>query len=140
MRIIVRCYGLIIILVVSIMMFAQMMIFNVRRDELVNCISIAMSNTQILLQEQIEDEIYGTHTKRKEITSNKQYLEEFSQCFYKLIVSDSQFNIKVYGIDYTKGLLDIEVESTFQMFNGHKKTMKSRKTSIIDIREGGNKF
>lgn len=130
---IIRCFGMSMILIVSMMIFMQMMIFNVRRDELVNCISIAMSNTQIIIQEQIEDQIYGTNTKRKTISSNKEYLEEYTKNFYKLVTSDSDFKIKVYGIDYMKGLLDIEIESSFKMLNGDVKTIKSRKTSIIDV-------
>ena len=43
------------------------------------------------------------------------------------------FKIKVFGIDYTKGFLDIEVESHFKMFNGEVKVIRSRKTSIVDI-------
>lgn len=133
MKMIVRCFGMSMILIVSLMIFMQMMIFNVRRDELVNCISIAMSNTQIIIQEQIEDSLYGTNNKRKSISSNKEYLEEYTRNFYKLVTSDSDFKIKVYGIDYTKGLLDIEVESSFKMLNGDIKSIKSRKTSIIDV-------
>ncbi len=133
MRIIARCFGLSIVLVLSIMIYAQMMIFNVRKDELVNCISIAMTSTQIVMQEQIEDITYGTDTRRKTISSNEMYLEEFVVNFYKLTSSDSKYKIKVFGIDYTKGFLDIEIESQFKMFNGKTKTITSRKTSIVDI-------
>lgn len=135
MRVLIRCFNLSIILIVSILIFAQMMIFNVKRDELINCISTAMSSTQIIMQEQIEDGIYGTNVRRKTITSNEQYLDEFLIHFYKLITTDSDYIINVYGIDYTKGLLDIEIESHFKMFNGKEKVIKSRKTSIIDVVE-----
>jgi predicted site-specific integrase-resolvase len=65
MRVIARCFGLSIILIVSIMIYAQMMMLNVQKDELVNCISTAMTSTQIIMQEQIEDFNYGTNTRRK---------------------------------------------------------------------------
>lgn len=133
MRVIARCFGLSVILILSIIICAQMMIFNVRKDELVNCISTAMTSTQIVMQEQIEDIHFGTNMRRKSIESNQQYLEEFVVNFYKLTTSNSTFKIKVFGIDYTKGFLDIEIESCFRMFNGEMKTIKSRKTSIIDI-------
>lgn len=135
MRVLIRCFNLSIILIVSILIFAQMMIFNVKRDELINCISTAMSSTQMIMQEQIEDGIYGTNVRRKTITSNEQYLDEFLIHFYKLVTTDSDYIINVYGIDYTKGLLDIEIESHFKMFNGKEKVIKSRKTSIIDVIE-----
>ena len=133
LRVIARCFGLSIILIISIMIYAQMMVFNVRKDELVNCISTAMTSTQIVMQEQIEDMTFKTNTKRKTIHSNQEYLDEFAINFYKLTTTDATFKIKVFGIDYTKGFLDIEIESQFKMFNGKTKTISSRKTSIVDI-------
>ena len=133
MRLLVRLYGMGMVFLLSAMIFLQMMSFNIRRDELVNCISTAMSSTQIVIQEQIEDDLYGTNTKRKSIDSNEEYLEEFATNFYKLVTTDSNFEIKVYGIDYTKGFLDVEVVSSFPMIGGNTKTITSRKTSIVDI-------
>lgn len=133
MRLIVRIYGMCMIFVLSAMIFLQMMSFNVRRDELINCTSMAMSSTQIVIQEQIEDDLYGTETRRKDITSNEEYLEEFATNFYKLVSTNSNFHIDVYGIDYTKGFLDVEVTSSFPMFLGGTKTITSRKTSIVDV-------
>lgn len=133
MRVLTRCFGLSVILIISIILYAQMMVFNVRKDELISCISTAMSSTQIIMQEQIEDQILNTQTKRKSINSNEQYLNEFASHFYKLTTSNSVFKIKVFGIDYTKGFLDIEIESQFKMFNGKTKTISSRKTSIVDV-------
>ena len=80
-----------------------------------------------------EDDIFNTSTRRKTINSNQEYLEEFALNFDKLTTSNSIFNIKVFGIDYTKGFLDIEVESHFKILNGKTKIISSRKTSIVDI-------
>ena len=85
------------------------------------------------MQEQIEDEIYHTNNKRKAINSNEEYLKEFATNFYKLANSESTFTIKVYGIDYTKGFLDVEVTSSFPMFNGQTKHIVSRKASVVDV-------
>lgn len=133
MRVAVRLYGLGVMFLISCMIFLQLMSFNIRRDELTSCISLAMSSTQIVIQEQIEDDLYGTNTKRKAIASNEEYLEEFATNFYKLVTTDSNFKINVYGIDYTKGFIDVEVVSYFPTFIGSTKTIKSRKTSIVDI-------
>ena len=133
MRVIARCFGLSIILIISILIHSQMMVYNVKQDELVNCISTAMTSTQIVMQEQIEDVIFKTNTKRKSINSNQEYLEEFAKNFYKLTTKNSIFKIKVFGIDYTKGFLDVEVESHFKLFNGKTKIISSRKTSIVDV-------
>ena len=137
MRIVCRCFGISMILIMSVLLFLQMMDFNVRRDELTSCISTAMSNTQIIMQEQIEDQINGTNTRRKTISSNEEYLEEYANNFNKLVTSNSDFDIHVYGIDYTKGFLDIEITSSFTMFNGKTKTITSRKTGIVEVLQDG---
>ena len=128
-----RIFGMSVIFVFACIMVLQMMSMNIRRDELTTCISTAMSSTQIIMQEIIEDQIYGTDTSRKEITSNEEYVEEFASHFYKLVNSDSEYKIKVYGIDYTRGFIDIQVDATYKMFNGEEKTISSRKTSIVDV-------
>ena len=109
MRVIARCFGLSVIFILSILIHMQMMIYNIRQDELINCISTAVTSTQIVMQEQIEDLTFHTSTRRKNIQSNEEYIEEFVKNFYKLTTTDSIYKIKVFGIDYTKGFLDVEV-------------------------------
>ena len=133
MRILTRLFGLGVVLIVVIMLFGQMMMFNIRRGELNSAISTAMSSTQIVMQEQIEDKEYGTNTRRKTISSNDEYIDEFIENFEKLITTDTVYKIRVYGVDYEKGLLDIGVEGSFKMLNGETKTFNSRKTSIVEI-------
>ena len=138
MRIIARCFGLSMITLFGIILFSQLMSFDVRQDELNSCISTAMTSTQIVMQEQIEDQAFGTEARRKSINSNEQYVEEFSLNFYKLVTTDTKYRIRVYGVDYKKGLLDIGVEGSFKMLNGNMKVIKARKTSIVDIIQEGD--
>ena len=133
MKIIIRIFGLSIMLFYVIIIFLQMMSYNVRRDELNRCISVAMTNTQIVMMENIEDKMYGTSNSRKQIISNDDYLEEFAHNFYMLISTNTNYEIRVYAIDYTVGLLSVEVEGSFYTLNGIKKTFSSRKTSFVDV-------
>ena len=110
-----------------------MLMFNIRRGELNTAISTAMSSTQIIIQEQIEDREYGTNNRRKTISSNDEYVEEFVTNFEKLITTDTDYKVRVYGVDYEKGLLDVGVVGSFKMLNGETKTFESRKTSIIEV-------
>lgn len=135
MRILSRLLGLGIVFIVIVMLFSQMMMFNIRRGELNTAISTAMSSTQVVMQEQIEDRQFGTNTRRKTILSNDEYIQEFITNFEKLVNTDTTYKIKVYGVDYEKGLLDIGVDGTFKMLNGDTKTFSSRKTSIVEVLE-----
>lgn len=122
-----------VIFIFSVMMFMQLTEYNVRQDELNNCITTAMSSTQVVMSEQIEDEVYGTNNRRKTISSNTEYVEEFANNFYKLITSNTSYQIEVYAVDYQKGLLSIGVTGKFKMYNGEIKTITSRKTSIVEV-------
>lgn len=135
MRGLTRMFGLSIIFLLLIMIFSQLMVYNVKKDEVVTNVTTASSTTQYAIQEQIEDKIYGTHNARKTINSNQEYLEDFKNNLDKLMSDGSKYEIKVYGIDYEKGLLDVEVISSFKMLNGKVTTVSSRKTSIVDVVE-----
>ncbi len=133
MKIIVRIFGLSVMLFYVILIFLQMIDYNIRRDELNQCISMAMTSTQIIMMENIEDQILGTNNCRKKITSNKEYLDEFKNNFHVLTSTNTDYKIHVYAIDYTTGLLSIGVEGQFLTLNGIKKKFNSRKTSVIDM-------
>ena len=133
MKVIVRIFGLNIMMFYVILIFLQMMDYNVRRDELNHCISMAMTNTQIIMAENIEDTLYGTNNHRKSIESNNEYIEEFACNFHVLVTTNTKYEIYVYAIDYTTGLLSVEVEGTFLTINGVEKKFRSRKTSVVEV-------
>ena len=135
MRLLCRLFGLGFVLVACVALFSQMLMMNIRRDELNVAISTAMSSTQVIMQEQIEDVKLGTSNRRKTISSNDEYVQEFITNFDKLVSTETDYTVKVYGVDYQKGLLDIGVEGKFKMLNGEYKTFDSRKTSIIEVIE-----
>ena len=137
MKVVIRIMGLSIMFFYVILIFLQMMSFNIRRNELNECISLAMTSTQIVMMENIEDEVYGTNNCRRKIESNDEYIQEFANNFYVLITTNTDYEIKVYAIDYTCGLLSIEIEGKFRTLSGLEKEFTSRKTSIIEVMDSG---
>lgn len=133
MKTLLKIYGLAIVIFLFVMIAMQYTDFTVREDELNSNITSAMTATQIVMQENIEDKVFGTDNKRKEISSNEEYVEEFANNFYVLVSTNTDYEIEVYAVDYEKGLLSVGVKGTFKMLNGQTKTIYSRKTSIVDV-------
>lgn len=135
MKIVARIFGLSIILILSYMIAMEFTGYYVRRNELNNCIKTAMTSTQIIMQENIEDEYFGTENARKVIDSNEAYVEEFGNNFYVLPTTNTDYHIDILAVDYTKGLLHVKITGTFTMLNGQQKSFSAEKTSIIDVLE-----
>ena len=135
MKIVTRIFGLSIILILSYMIAMEFTGYYVRRNELNTCITTAMTSTQIIMQENIEDEYFGTENARKVIDSNETYVEEFGNNFYVLPTTNTDYHIDILAVDYTKGLLHVKITGTFTMLNGQRKSFSAEKTSIIDVLE-----
>ncbi|MEQ2776982.1 hypothetical protein [[Clostridium] innocuum] len=132
MKALIRCFMFGMSIIVLIMMFSFFQEVNVRQDELNNIVATAMTQTQTVIKEQIEDKQYKTNNKRYAISNNDEYVAEFTHNLYMLKTTNSDYHITVYGVDYEKGLLDIGVESSFRMWNGQTKTLTTRKTGIVE--------
>lgn len=132
MKALIRCFMLGMSIIVLIMMFSFFQEVNVRQDELNNIVATAMTQTQTVIKEQIEDKQYKTNNKRYAISNNDEYVADFTHNLYMLKTTNSDYHITVYGVDYEKGLLDIGVESSFRMWNGQTKALTTRKTGIVE--------
>lgn len=135
MKIISRIFGLSIVLILGYMIVFELTGYYVRRNELNTCITSAMTSTQIIMQENIEDEYFGTNNARKVIDSNEAYVEEFGNNFYVLPTTNTDYHIDILAVDYTKGLLHVKITGTFNTLNGQQKSFSAEKTSIIDVLE-----
>lgn len=133
MKLIARLMGFTIIGVLFMGMFMELMQLNVRYNELNQITSTAINQTQIVMREQIEDRFFNYTNARVTFNSNDDYLNYFEGCLKKLITSDSKYSYTIYGVDYTKGLISVGVECTYIKLNGDEKTLRTRKTSIVDI-------
>ena len=135
MKIVTRIFGLSIVLILSYMIAMEFTGYYVRRNELNTCITQAMTSTQIVMQENIEDDYFGTDNARKIIDSNEAYVEEFGNNFHVLPTTDTDYHIDILAADYTKGLLHVRITGTFTMLNGQQKTFSAEKTGIVDVLE-----
>lgn len=133
MRVIIRIFSLTIIgLLISIVLI-HCLDLNIRIDELNKTSSLAMSNTQILIQEIIEDRLYGTSNARRNISSNEEYLDLYKDNFYKLINTNSEYEIIDYYADYLRGLLYVNINCKYHTVMGKEKTLNKRLLNIIDV-------
>lgn len=95
---------------------------SVKKNELNGIVARAIQETQRVINDQ-----------RYEINSNDEYLAEFSQNLVRLSSACDNLEIKVYGIDYEKGLIDVEVSIVVKYVNSKEEVIKVRKTSILDV-------
>ena len=133
MRIIIRIFSLTIIgLLISIMLI-HCLDLNIRIDELNKTSSLAMSNTQILVQEILEDRLYGTNNVRRNINSNEEYLNIYKDNLFKLINTNSDYEIIDYYADYLRGLLYVNINCKYHTVMGKEKILNKRLLNIIDV-------
>lgn len=138
MKLMVRGFVLALLACLMIMIKITFGQLTVREDELNTIATQAISTTQISAREQIEDRMYNKENARCRAdnscyNSNEDYLNDLKRNLTALITSKSTYEIKVYGIDYQKGLLDVEIVCKYTQITGKEKTLSKRKTSIVEV-------
>ena len=133
MRIMVRIMGLTIIgLCVSIMLMHSFDLM-IRYDELVKATSLAMSNTQLVMMENIEDIYYKTNNARRKIENDIEYIDLFQENLNLLISTNSSFEIKEWLADARKGLLYVDVVCRFKTIKGDIKTFEKKLLNVVNV-------
>ncbi len=95
---------------------------NSREDELEKAVSGAVKQT-----------VKASHADgQTDITSNKEMVAHFVNVVSSNIKSDGKISVKVLGVDYQEGLLDVKVSETFNYLNGKEKTITVRKCAIYE--------
>lgn len=102
MRIMLRVFGLSVIFMFVCLLFMQMMSYNIRQEELTQTITTAMTGTQTVEQENIEDTMYGTDNARLEINDNTAYKNLFIKNFAKLVGGDEFTSAIGPTVEYRK--------------------------------------
>ena len=64
------------------------------------------------------------------ITSNKEMVAQFIQNMCTSIASDGDLQIKVMGVDYKEGMLDVLMTEKFSYLNGKQTKITTRKCAI----------
>lgn len=115
---------LILIMVLSLGINISIAEKDIRQDEIElstnNAIRQSMNNAKI-------KEMYS-------IENDEELMSEFNRTLLTQINSDSNITVKVYGINYDEGLMNIEVISDFKYFNGADGKVSVRKTIIFNER------
>ena len=106
--------------------------FEIRYDELDKASHMAMTNTQIVMQENIEDIYYKTNNARLKIDTNEDYLNLYKENFNILVNSDGEFNIDGY-CDVYKGLMCVSVSHKYKNFLGQDKILTKKLINVIDV-------
>lgn len=132
MRIIVRSMGLTVIGLCVCLMLMHLLDLNIRYDELDKASHMAMTNTQIVMQENIEDIYYKTNNARLKIDTNEDYLNLYKENFNILVNSDGEFNIDGY-CDVYKGLMCVSVSHKYKNFLGQDKILNKKLINVIDV-------
>ena len=95
---------------------------NSRVDELDKAVSGAVKQT-----------VKASHADgQTDITSNKEMVAHFINTICTNIKSDGKISVKVMGVNYKDGLLDVKVSQTFKYLNGKEKTITVRKCAIYE--------
>ena len=93
-----------------------------RQDELEKAVSGAVKQT-----------VKASHADgQTDITSDKEMVAHFINVVSYNIKSDGKISVKVMGVNYKEGLLDVKVSETFKYVNGREKTITVRKCAIYE--------
>ena len=133
MRIMVRIMGLTIIGLCVSMMLMHSLELNIRYDELDKITSLAMSNTQLVMMENIEDIYYGTDNSRRHINDDLEYINLYKENMNLLISTNSDYVINDYIADARKGLLYVDVSCSFKTVKGDIKTFNKKLLNVVDV-------
>lgn len=120
--------AVICITVVFFIVFTFIIVISIQtqaniREEIYTALDSSINTTERVL-----------YDKRVNISSNDMYLEEFNKNLKSMLKEreDVMYYIDVYGIDYEKGLLDIQVRGVYKNLLGNDIEVRLRKTMIID--------
>lgn len=69
---------------------------------------------------------------KEDIHSNDELITEFNKQLDRQLADGRDYTVKVYGVDYEKGLLDVEVSTSYRNFFGNQNEVSTRRTMIID--------
>ena len=126
MKSLVKGFMFVVIYIVSVLFISVVVQRYIKYNELNRIVSLSLQQSQRVLLDQ-----------RYKIDNNETYLLEFNSHLIRYAHYCKDFHIDIYGIDYQKGLIDVEVSTSLNYPFFDDGMIKLRKTSIID-KNGGD--
>lgn len=134
MRILIKLFGYTFVGLMTLICGLQFVSTNTRLDEMETAATIAMSQTQTVMAEQIEDRRYGTNIAREHWTSEDEYFDYFVDSFQVQLTTNSKCSIDLMNVSLDKGLLDVKVTCKYKRLDGQTATISTTKTAIVEER------
>lgn len=132
MRIFIRVMGITTIGMCVCLMLMHLLDLNIRKDEIDRISYLAMSNTQIVMQENIEDFYYQTNNARQKINSSAEYEQLYIDNIRMLQTTDGVYNLSFIS-DPLKGLLCVDIDYEYKNFLGQTKVINKKLINIINV-------
>lgn len=135
MRVLIKLFGYTFLGLLMLICGLQFVSTNTRTDEMETAATIAMSQTQTVMAEQIEDRKFNTNIAREHWTSEDEYFQYFVDSYKIQLSTDSKCNIDLLNASLDKGLLDVRVTCSYKRLDGKVATISTAKTGIVEVKE-----
>jgi hypothetical protein len=86
------------------------------------------------LEQAIDQSLEVINTKPYQVVSDEELVAEFNKALLLNAASDSEVSVKVYGVDYKQGYIDVEVSGKFVYGNGKEGVVKCRKSGMCEVK------
>ena len=132
MRILIKLFSYTLVGLLVLACTLRFVSTNTRRDELHKAATNAMTQTQTVMAEQIEDREYGTHAARLVWSSEDEYFNYFVDSFGIQLTTDSVCRVDMLDADLDKGLLRVKITCSYNKLNGDVGELSLIKTGIVE--------
>lgn len=132
MRILIKLFGYTLVGFFVLVCSLQFVSTNIRTQEVHKAATNAMTQTQTVMAEQIEDREYGTHAARLVWSSEDEYFNYFVDSFKIQLSTDNVCRIDMLDCDLNKGLLRVKISCFYNKLNGDVGEISLIKTGIVE--------
>lgn len=134
MRMLFRALGMFMVTIFMSMTVLYVSSVNIHQEELLSTTTTALNQTQMVMEDQIMDNLYGTEIADTELLTDESYFNFFLENLRILVSSsDSKYTVDLLDIDVDRGFIRVKVTTTFNTVAGVR-TKEVIKTGLVDVR------
>lgn len=134
MRMLFRALGMFMVTIFMSMTVLYVSSVNIHQEELLSTTTTALNQTQMVMEDQIMDNLYGTKIADTELLTDESYFNFFLENLRILVSSsDSKYTVDLLDIDVDRGFIRVKVTTTFNTVAGVR-TKEVIKTGLVDVR------